>query len=194
MIQDIFEEAKQAARGVWGLIVGDRNAPSHFNFGQDGLITSFLALLVVLALQLLVQVASGLGAFESALMAVLIYASVLGVSVVFLRQQGRSDALVPFIVTTNWFNAAVSLGSLALVLSGLMMLLSGLVVIALLVLELVVFINIGRIILTFKASQIVLLLIVQFVGVMLALIVMFMILPPPPEELAALQQQLSSQL
>ena len=45
-----IEEMMAAGRGVIGLLTGDRQAGSYFDLGQRGLLGSFIALLLITAL------------------------------------------------------------------------------------------------------------------------------------------------
>lgn len=179
----IIEEARAALQGMLALITGDRGASRFFTFTQAGLVTSFIAVLAVTALELVVTAAMGEGhIFSSLVQTAIIYAAVLGTSGLFLRQIGRPDALVPFIVTINWANAILSLVMLVAVLLGLTFL-----SMLFLIVGLIVSINIARLIMTLKPLQIVLLIIAQAVGLIAALLLLVLVFPPSPEQLAAIQ-------
>lgn len=178
----LVEEARAAVRGLLALLTGDRGAPRYFSFSRIGLVGSFIALLVVTAIELVVTAALGAGGMFGALVQqVVIYGAVVGASALYLRQIGRWDALVPFVVTLNWSNAILSLVMLVTVLLGLTFL-SFIFLIAGIVLS----INIGRLVMTLRPMQIVLLIIAQAVGLVAAIVVLIMLFPPSAEELAAL--------
>lgn len=180
MDKTFLNEARAAARGVLALLMGDRTASGYFLFNQVGLVSSFIAVLLVTTVELLATSAliSG-GLFAALVQNALVYAAVLGASALYLRQIGRGDAFLPFMVTLNWSNAVLSLGLLAAMLLGL----SFLVVVAA-VAAIVVSINIARLIMTLKPLQIALLIVAQVVGVFAAVILLTVLFPPSPEQLA----------
>ncbi len=176
----IIEETRSAVQGLLALITGDRGASRFYNFTDAGLVTSFIAVLAVTALELVATAALGAGhIFTSLVQTALIYAAVLGTSAIYLRQIGRRDAFVPFVVTINWANAILSLVMLVTVLLGLSFL-----GILFLVIGVVVSINIARLIMTLRAMQIVLLIIAQAVGLIAAVLLLVLIFPLSPEQMA----------
>ncbi|MBN9314916.1 MAG: hypothetical protein J0I99_04195 [Devosia sp.] len=178
----LVDEARAAARGLLALLVGDRGASRYFSFSRAGLAGSFIALLLVTAIELVATAALGGGGMFGALVQqVIVYGAVVGASALYLRQIGRNDALVPFVVTLNWSNAILSLAMLATILLGLTVL-SFVFLIAGIVLS----INIGRVVMTLRPMQIVLLIIAQAVGLVAALLVLVMLFPPSAEDLAAI--------
>lgn len=176
----LFEDAQAAARGVFALVVGDRGASRFFSFTQLGLVSSFIAVLIVTAVELIVTMVLGSGGvFPSLVQTAIAYGAVIGASALYLRQIGRSDALVPFIVTINWSNAVLTVVLLLTVLLGLSFL--GFIV---LIGGLIVSINVARLIMTLKLVQIVLLILAQAAGLLAALLLIVMLFPPSPEQLA----------
>ena len=176
----IVEETQAAARGLLALLTGDRSAAGYFKFTQAGLVTSFIAVLVVTAAEQVATALLGAGhIFSSLMQTALVYAAVLGTSALYLRQIGRWDALVPFIVAVNWANAILSAVMLVTVLMGLTFL--GFLF---LIVGVVVSINIARLVMTLKPMQIVLLIIAQAVGLIAAVLLLVMLFPPTPEQLA----------
>jgi len=178
----LVEEARAAARGLMALLTGDRGAARYFTFTQSGLVSSFIAVLFVTGIELVASAAMGGGGmFAGLVQQVIIYAAVVGSSALYLRQIGRWDALVPFVVTLNWCNAILSLVMLVTLLLGLTFL-----SIIFLIAGIVLSINIGRLAMTLKPLQIFLLIIAQAVGLILAVLVLLMIFPLSPEDMAAL--------
>jgi hypothetical protein len=175
-----LDEARAAARGVFALVTGDRGASRYFSFTQLGLVSSFIAVLAITAVELIVTMALGSGGvFTSLVQTAIAYAAVLGASALYLRQIARYDALVPFVVTINWSNAILTVVLLVTVLIGLSFL--GIVV---LIAGLIVSINIARLVMTLKPVQIVLLILSQAAGLLIALLVIVLLFPPTPEQLA----------
>lgn len=101
-----LNEAATAARGTVALLIGNRQAPSYFDFRQVGVVGSFIALLIGLAAQafgphLMGRGASG--AVSSALiLAGLVLALQFGAAWLLLRLLNRGDGFVPFVVSHNW--------------------------------------------------------------------------------------------
>lgn len=184
----MLSEARAAARGTFALVVGDKGASRYFDFSQRGLVSSFIALLAAIAFELLLSSGSPVrGAFAALISNAILYGAVLGATWLFLRQISRGEVFQPFIVTVNWANAVLSIALGVSVLLGL-----GIVGILILIAGLVLTINIGRVIMSLRPGQIVLLIIVQAVGLFAALLVLALIFPPTPEQLAALNGQLGS--
>ncbi len=178
----LVDEARAAVRGLLALLTGDRTASRHFTFTQAGLVSSFIALLVATAVELIASTAmGGAGMFVGLVQQVILYGAIIGASAIYLRQIGRSDALVPFVVTLNWSNAILSLVMLLTLVLGLRFL--GIIF---LVAGLVLSINIARLVMTLKPMQIVLLIIAQAVGLVAAILVLLVLFPLSPDEMAAL--------
>lgn len=173
-----------AARGVFALTTFDRQSARFFNFSRSGLVTSFIAVLAVAGFELAVSAAlAQTDMFEALVQTVIVYGALIASTYLFARQIDRLDAMVPFIVTINWSNAALSLAMMVAVLVGL-----GFVAPVLMVAAIIVSINIARLIMTLKALQIVLLILAQVVGLVAAVLVLAVLFPPTPEELAQIEQ------
>lgn len=102
-----LDELMAAARGCVLLLVGNRTAPTFFDFSQRGLVGSFIALVLGLAVQAfgpqLLGVATPSGVAGSAIiLGAVIVAVQFGVAYAVLRQLGRVDGFVPFVVVQNW--------------------------------------------------------------------------------------------
>lgn len=179
--QSFLEEALNAARGCWALVIGSRDAGGWFDFSQRGLVGSLTAVLMALAIAgfgpMLIGLPVERGApTQSIFLNSALFIAQAGVAFIALRQMGRQDGFVPYLVASNW----VTLVSQLLVLAALLLGEAGLVVLlAVIVVALSTFINIGRFIVTLKPMQIVLLFVSQGVGVFLALGVLSLILPVP---------------
>lgn len=176
-----IEEALNAVRGCWALVIGRRDAGAWFDFSQSGLIGSLIAVLLALGLAafgpMLFGVPVPAGApTQSIFMNAALFIAQAGMAFVVLRQMGRQDGFVPYLVASNW----VTLVSGVLLLLSLPLGEAGMVVLlAIVIMALTTFINIGRFIVTLKPMQIVLLFISQGVGVFLALGILVLILPVP---------------
>lgn len=178
----LVEETRAAARGLMALLTGDRGAARYFTFTQAGLVSSFIAVLFVTGIELVATAAmGGGGVFAGLVQHVIVYAAVVGSSALYLRQIRRWDALVPFVVTLNWCNAILSLVMLVTLLLGLTFL-----SIIFLIAGIVLSINIGRLVMTLKPLQIVLLIIAQAVGLVVAVLLLLVIFPLSPDEMAAI--------
>lgn len=180
--QTFFDEAVSAARGCWALVTGRPDAASWFDFSPRGLVGSLAAVLLALLVAgfgpMLLGVPVPAGApTQSIVMNGALFIAQAGMAWIVLRQMGRQDGFIPYLVASNW----VTLLSGILLLFSLIFGEAGLVVLlAIVIVALLTFINIGRFIVTLKAMQIVLLFISQAVGVFLALGVLALILPMPP--------------
>jgi hypothetical protein len=182
--KSFLNEVRAAARGVLALLLGDRRASDHFVFTQAGLISSFIAVLITTTVVLVVTSTLGPGGlFTGIVQNVIIYVALVGASALYLRQIGRFDALMPFMVALNWSNALMSVVMLVVVLLGLSFL-----VLVMMVAGIVVTVNIARLIMTLKPLQIVLLILAQVVGLFAAILLFTLLFPPSPEELARIME------
>lgn len=180
--QTFIEEAVTAIRGCWALVTGQRDVAAYFDFSQRGLIGSLIAALIAVLL-------AGFGPFlfgaslppgmatQSVIVNGTLFLAQAAMAWIVLRQMGRQDGFVPYLVASNW----ITLASGALLLVSTLFGEAGMVILlVVVVLALITFINIGRYIVTLKPIQIGLLFVSQAVGVFLALGVTVLFLPPPP--------------
>jgi hypothetical protein len=176
-----LDEFKAATRGCIALVLGRREAASYFDFSQRGLVGSLIAVLIAVALAgfgpLLTGIALPAGAAtQSIIVNGALFVAQAATAFVALRQMGRQDGFVPYLVASNW----VTLASALLLLLSTLLGPGGIVILALVVIvALATFINIGRFIVTLTPLQIGILFISQAVGVFLALAVVAIILGPP---------------
>lgn len=179
-------------RGVLALVVGDRNAGSFFDFGQRGVVTSFLPLLILMGLQIVASMALGLptpgGFARSIIETVVAYGAIMGGTGLLLRALSRQDVLWPFLVVFNWSNVGLTVLLVISMLTGFTPALFLLVVVAM-----IISINIGRLIMTLRPVQIALLIGVQVVGLFAALLLVSFLFPLTPEQLAELMAASSLQ-
>jgi hypothetical protein len=188
----LFDEMRSAARGVAGLIIGDRKSAEHFDFSQRGLVGSFIAFLAITGINAALPRLLGMDpapVFRSVAMVAILFAFQIGFSAIVLRQLKRLDGLVPYLVADNWATFFITIGATLLALVGLT---GDMAIIALGVLVIIVEVNIARLIVTLSPLQIAMFLIAQLVGVSIALILVGMLLPLSPEEQAALQSLAAS--
>jgi hypothetical protein len=188
----IFDEMRSAARGVVGLIVGDRKAAGYFDFSDRGLVGSFIAFLAVTginaALPKLLGMESGT-VLRSVAMIAILFGFQIAFSAIVLRQLKRLDGLVPYLVADNWATFFITIGSTALALFGFT---GDLAIIVIGLLVIIVEVNIARLIVTLSPLQIAMFLIAQLVGVSIGLILVGMLLPLSPAELAELESLAAS--
>ena len=169
-----FEEARNAARGAWALVLGRQDAAQYFDFSPRGLIGSFIALVLAVAVSVFgpqflgVPSPSGAGA-SMTLLAALVLALQIGAAYVVLNKLGRLDGFLPYIVADNWVNFYVSLiGALGIVVLGgsdIMLLVVGIV-------SIIVEINIARRIVTLAPMQIAIFIVAQIAAQLLGLLVL----------------------
>ncbi len=176
------EEIKAAVRGCVALVLGQRDAPSYFDFSQRGLVGSLLAVVIAIALAAFGPLIAGArlppgAATQSVLINVVLFAAQALTAWIALRQMRRPDGFVPYLVASNWvtFTTAV-----LLLLSTFLGPLGVVILVVVVVMAIATFINIGRLVVTLTPLQIGLLFLSQAVGVFLALGVVAMMLPPPP--------------
>jgi hypothetical protein len=175
------EEMMAAGRGVIGLLTGDRQAGSYFDLSNRGLAGSFIALLLITALNAVLPIilgSEGDSITRGVVTVVLLFALQLGFSVIVLRQVNRMDGLVPYLVADNWATFFLTLISAALAAAGLA---NDLSLIVLGVVVIIVEVNIARLIVTLPPLQIAMFLIAQLVGVSIGLAVIGFLFPLPPE-------------
>lgn len=182
-----IDELVDAGRGVAALIVGNRKAPTYFDFSTRGLVGSFIAFLAITGVNALVPLfmASGNtgGAIaRSVLSLAIVFALQLGFSAIVLNQLKRLDGLVPYLVADNWATFFITTGMTLLGLAGFD---GELALIAVGILVIIIEINIARLVVTLSPLQIAMFLIAQMVGVSIGLLVIGMVIPGPPVPNAA---------
>lgn len=170
-------------RGCLALVTGKRDAASYFDFSQRGLVSSLIAAVIAIALAGFGPVLLGIplpagAATQSIIVNAALFAAQAGTAFVALRQMGRQDGFVPYLVASNWVTLVSALLLLVSTLFGAI----GLVILILVVIvALATFINIGRFIVTLTPVQIGVLFLSQAVGVFLALAVVAVMLGAPPQ-------------
>lgn len=173
-----LDELIGAARGCFALIVGDRQSSAYFDFRQTGLVGSFIALVVALAVQafgpqlLGIPTPSGV-AGGVVILGALVIGVQFGIAWIVLRQLGRSDGFVPFVVVQNWATMFQAIFAVAMIAifgqpiaiepgGEMAQLTSGSIpFIALGIAALVISVNIARLILTLKPLHVALFVIAQ---------------------------------
>jgi hypothetical protein len=183
-----LEELTAAARGCWALLLGRRNAPSYFDFSQRGLVTSFIAFLFATALNAYLPILLRLDLPAGSITRDLVTNAVLfvlqvGFAALVLRQLGRLDGLVPYLVADNWATFFVTALSLVLMITGFP---AEVTLIAVGILVIIVEINIARLVVTLSPLQIAMFLIAQMVGLCIGLLILTVVYPLPPEALEAM--------
>jgi len=169
----ILEEARDAARGAWALVLGRQDAARYFDFSMRGVVGSFIALVVAVAVNvygpMLFGVAAPRGVATSmALLSALLFALQIGAAYLVLQVMGRLDGFMPYLVADNWVNFFVSLiGAATIVVLGG----SDVMLLAMGVLAIVIEVNIARRIVTLAPMQVVIFIVAQlaanFVGLLL---------------------------
>lgn len=176
-----FDEAANAVRGCIALITGKRDAAAFFDFSQRGLVGSLIAALVAILLAGFGPLLLGLNlpsgaATQSVVVNGVLFLAQAGMAALALRQMGRQDGFVPYLVASNW----VTLVSAVLLLISMLFGQVGLVLLlGIAVMAILTFVNIGRFIVTLAPLQIALLFVSQAVGVLLAMGVVALFLPAP---------------
>jgi hypothetical protein len=176
-----LDEMMAAARGCFALVIGRREAASYFDFSQRGLVGSLIAMIVGIGLAgfgpILVGESLPAGApTQSIIVNGALFMAQALTAFVALRQMGRHDGFIPYLVASNW----VTLVSAVLLLLSTLLGPTGIIILGVVVImALATFVNIGRFIVTLTALQIGILFISQAVGVFLALGLLAVVIGPP---------------
>ena len=183
--QSLVAESTSAARGVFALTIGNRQAPALFDLTRHGLCGSFIALLGVALITAVVPMLLGTGGPPGALtleMLSLVIFLVLQValSAIALRQFKRLDGLVPFLVADNWMNVVVTVIAVALAFTGIGLQNAALGVGLIAIVNMV---NNARLVVKLSAMQIVIFLIARLIGGLLAILLVAMLVGVSPETL-----------
>jgi len=180
------EEMASAARGCFALLTGNRQAASFFDFSQRGLIGSFIAFLLANAISAFVPQLFGLGlepglATRGLLMNGVLFILQAALAYVVLRQLGRTDGFVPFLVADNWTSFFTAFLSLLLLLVGDG---GGIAFFGVIIVVIIIDINIARLIVTLSPLQVAMFIVAQLVGASIGLLLFYgMLMPagtPPP--------------
>ncbi|MEQ8446424.1 MAG: hypothetical protein RIB57_11115 [Pelagibacterium sp.] len=177
-----LEETRSAFAGTWRLIVGRRDAPGYFFTDTRGLTSSFIALLVSVVVTFLISalVAPGgteVSTFAALVQNALLYAGIMSASWVVLRLTGLTDRFTAFVTVENWVNAIVSI---ALAFVALVTVSAELILLLAVIIGFLARINNARLVVGMKAGQIVMLIVVQTIGMLIALLAVGLIYGPMP--------------
>jgi hypothetical protein len=173
-------EMRNAAKGMFALLIGRRNASSYFDLTLHGLAGSFIAFLLAAGasayLPGFMGMASpdGIAAWQAFSIALPFYAVQMAFSALVLLQIKRLDGMMPYVVADNWAGFFITLVSIILVVAEVDRDLSIWVVGLLVIISKV---NIARLIVTLNFLQIVMFLIAQFVGATVTLLVIDNFIP-----------------
>lgn len=173
------EEMMAAGRGVLGMLTGNRQAGSYFDFSRRGLYGSFIALLLVTALNAVLPIILGAEnqsiARDVAMVAIL-FVLQIGFSAIVLRQLKRMDGLVPYLVADNWATFFLTLISTAIAAAGFS---NDITLVILAIVVIFIEVNISRLIVTLSPLQIAMFLVAQLVGVFIGLQLVGYLFPIP---------------
>lgn len=107
----------------------------------------------------------------------LLYAGIMSASWVVLRLTGLTDRFTAFVTVENWVNAIVSI---ALAFVALVTVSAELILLLAVVIGFLARINNARLVVGMKAGQIVMLIVVQTIGMLIALLAVGLIYGPMP--------------
>ncbi len=174
-----IEEAIEAGRGIVALVAGRRDAHRFFDLGPGGLAGSmaafFIALMINGYLPYLVDPSGSMGpAWQNIMLALLLFLVQVGFAALVLRQFGRLDGLMPYVVADNWASFYMTLVSVVLVFVHVP---GDILAVPLGILILYIEINISRLIVTLNGWQIAAFLAGQFAAVLVGLITFGMFFP-----------------
>ena len=176
-----FDEIYAAGQGCIALLTGNRKAPSFFDFSRRGLVSSLIAVLLGVTLAgfgplILGEPLPRGAATQSIIINLVLFVAQAATAWVALRQMGRLDGYVPYLVASNWVTLA---SAIMMVLSVMLGPLGVLMLILVVILAITSFINIGRFVVTLAPLQIGILFVSQAVGVFLALGIVAMLIGVP---------------
>ncbi|MET3926867.1 hypothetical protein [Devosia sp. 2618] len=176
-----FDELMAATRGCIALLVGNRQAPSYFDFSQRGLIGSLIATVIAVGLAGFGPLLAGVplppgSATQSIIVNGVLFVAQAATAYLALRQMGRHDGFIPYLVASNWVTLA---SAVLLTLSTFLGPLGILILVLVVILALATFVNIGRFIVTLTPLQIGILFVSQAVGVFFALAIVAVLIGPP---------------
>jgi hypothetical protein len=181
-----------AGRGVIALIMGDRQAAGFFDLTRRGLITSFIVLLLAVALRACLPILVSQqhdSALSSVAQYAILFVAQLGFTVIVLNQVKRMDALVAYVIADNWGSFFLTLFLAALVDAGVgsdtvtadgVAIVFGIIII-------VIEVNIGRLVMGLSPLQIAMLIIAQIVGLLLGAVLIYFLFPATPDVTTASQ-------
>src|SRR5690606_25216881 len=112
-----------AARGCFALLVGNRQAPAYFDFSQRGLVGRLIATLIAIALAGFGPTLTGMhlpagAATQSIIINVILFVAQAATALIALRQMGRQDGFIPYLVASNWVTLVSAVLLLASTLLG----------------------------------------------------------------------------
>lgn len=107
--RDLINELGSAARGCWGILMGDRIAANQIDGSLGGVATSFIPLLIALALQAMFLLPLPADVIAPPTVFVLLHLlaiSIAGFAGVYgyLRARGAMIVMEQYIVAHNWSN------------------------------------------------------------------------------------------
>ncbi len=178
-----MQEFIDAGRGTVAVLLGRRNAGDFFDLGLRGLAGSFIAFLVASTFNaFLPAILGGPGGGNPAalspslaiLMVVILFITQTSFGALALRQFGRLDGLVPYLVADNWATFFITALSVVLLFLNVDAQLSILIIGGVV---LVSEINIARLIVTLKPMQVAMFLIAQLVGILIGMMIVGSFMP-----------------
>jgi hypothetical protein len=185
-----LEELMAAGRGVIALLTGDRKAAGFFDLSQRGLATSFIALLIAVAIRAFLPIVVS-QVHDSALSSVAQYAILfvaqLGFTLIVLNQIKRMDAFASYLIADNWVTFFLTLILAALVAAGLggdVDTADGIAIVFGIIL-IIIEVNIGRLVMGLPPLQIAMLIIAQIVGLLIGVVLIYFLFPSSPDVAAS---------
>jgi len=179
-----------AGRGVIALLTGDWKAAGFFDLSQRGLATSFIALLIAVAIRAFLPIVVS-QVHDSALSSVAQYAILflaqLGFTLIVLNQIKRMDAFASYLIADNWVTFFLTLILAALVAAGLggdVDTADGIAIVFGIIL-IIIEVNIGRLVMGLPPLQIAMLIIAQIVGLLIGVVLIYFLFPSSPDVAAS---------
>lgn len=178
----LLEETRSAFGGTWRLIIGRRDAPGYFFTDMRGLASSFVALLVSVVVTFLISAlvapaGSGISTFAALVQNALLYGGIMSASWVVLRLTGLTEKFTAFVTVENWVNAIVSI---VLAFVALVTVSAELILVLAVIVGFLARINNARLVVGMTVFQIIMLIVVQTIGMFIALVAVGLLYGPVP--------------
>jgi hypothetical protein len=192
--QNFIEEMMAAGRGVFAILVGNRKAGDYFSFDYRGLAGAIIALTLSVAIYSALPFLLGLSApgefsriflFSAANEAIQ-----FGFAAIVLRQLGRMDGFLAYVVASSWSTFFANAIIIAITAAGMP---ADFLALPLGIVAIVLIANIARLIVGLTALQIAMLIIAQLVSVVVGIVLFGFLLPGMPELVAEQAAQFAAQ-
>jgi hypothetical protein len=183
--QNFIEEMMAAGRGVFAILIGNRQAGDYFSFTYRGLAGAIIAITLSVAVYSGLPTMLGLSApgdfGRVFLFSAANEALQFGFAAIVLRQLGRMDGFVPFVIASSWATFFANAIIIAITAAGMS---AEFLALPLGIVAIVLIANIARLIVKLTALQIAMLIVAQLVSVVVGIVLFGFLLPVFPDIVA----------